>query len=56
MSTILWLGEKLLNVALIMVIVVFQPELRKSVGRSGKAAAVFVPYKSWNGARHYKAL
>lgn len=36
MSTILWLGEKLLNVALIMVIVVFQPELRKALEDLGR--------------------
>ncbi len=35
MSTILWLGQKLLNVALIMVIVVFQPELRKALENLG---------------------
>ena len=36
MSTILWLGEKLLNVALIMAIVVFQPELRKALEDLGR--------------------
>lgn len=36
MNTILWLGEKLLNVALIMVIVVFQPELRKALEDLGR--------------------
>lgn len=36
MSTILWLGEKLLNVALIMIIVVFQPELRKALENLGR--------------------
>ncbi len=36
MSTILWLGEKLLNVALLMVIVVFQPELRKALEDLGR--------------------
>ncbi|MDD6194921.1 MAG: diadenylate cyclase CdaA [Lachnospiraceae bacterium] len=36
MNTILWLGEKLLNVALFMVIVVFQPELRKALEDLGR--------------------
>ena len=36
MNTILWLGEKLLNVALFMVIVVFQPELRKALANLGR--------------------
>lgn len=36
MNTILWLGEKLLNVALIMVVVVFQPELRKALENLGR--------------------
>ena len=36
MNTILWLGEKLLNVALIMVIVVFQPEFRKALEDLGR--------------------
>ena len=36
MNTILWLGEKLLNVALFMVIVVFQPELRKALENLGR--------------------
>ena len=35
MSTILWLGEKLLSVALIAVVVVFQPELRKALDGLG---------------------
>ncbi len=36
MNTILWLGEKLLNVALIAVIVVFQPELRRTLEQLGR--------------------
>lgn len=36
MNTILWLGEKLLSVALFMVIVVFQPELRKALEDLGR--------------------
>lgn len=36
MNTILWLGEKLLNVALIMVVIVFQPELRKALEDLGR--------------------
>ena len=47
MSTILWLGEKLLNVALIMVIVVFQPELRQILEQIGskniRLLRVFAP-------------
>lgn len=36
MDTILWLGEKLLSVALVMIIVVFQPELRKALEDLGR--------------------
>lgn len=36
MSTILWLGEKLLSVALIALVVVFQPELRSGLERLGR--------------------
>lgn len=36
MGTILWLGEKLLNVALIMLVVVLQPELRKALEDLGR--------------------
>ncbi len=35
MSTILWLGEKLLSVALIAVVILFQPELRKALDGIG---------------------
>ena len=35
MSTILWLGERLLNVALLAVVVLFQPELRKALDGLG---------------------
>ena len=35
MSTILWLGEKLLSVALVAVVVLFQPELRKALDGLG---------------------
>ena len=35
MSTILWLGERLLSVALIAVVVLFQPELRKALDGIG---------------------
>ena len=35
MSTILWLGEKLLSVALIVVVMVFQPELRAALEKIG---------------------
>ncbi len=36
MNTILWLGEKLLSVALMVVVVVFQPELRKALEDLGR--------------------
>lgn len=36
MNTILWLGEKFLNVALIALIVVFQPELRRTLEQIGR--------------------
>lgn len=35
MSTILWLGEKLLSVALVAVVILFQPELRKALDGLG---------------------
>ncbi|MCR4611554.1 MAG: diadenylate cyclase CdaA [Lachnospiraceae bacterium] len=35
MSTILWLGERLLSVALIAVVILFQPELRKALDGIG---------------------
>lgn len=35
MSTILWLGERLLSVALIAIVVLFQPELRKALDGLG---------------------
>ncbi len=40
MSTILWLGEKLLSVALIAVVVLFQPELRKALDGIGSRSIV----------------
>ena len=52
MSTILWLGEKLLNVALIMVIVVFQPELRKALEDLG--CLLFLPI--WVLARVFPSV
>ena len=36
MSTILWLGSKLLNAGIIALIVVFQPELRRALERLGR--------------------
>jgi diadenylate cyclase len=36
MSTILWLGERLLNFGLIALVVVFQPELRKALEQLGR--------------------
>lgn len=36
MNTILWLGERLLDIALIMIVVVFQPELRKALENLGR--------------------
>ena len=36
MTTILWLGEKLLNAGLIALLVVFQPELRSALERLGR--------------------
>ena len=36
MNTILWLGEKLLNVAIIAIVVVFQPELRQALEQLGR--------------------
>ncbi len=35
MSTILWLGERLLSVALIAIVILFQPELRKALDGIG---------------------
>ncbi len=40
MSTILWLGERLLSVALIAVVVLFQPELRKALDGIGSRSIV----------------
>ena len=40
MSTILWLGEKLLSVALIAVVILFQPELRKALDGIGSRSIV----------------
>lgn len=36
MSTILWLGERLLNFGMIALVVVFQPELRKALEQLGR--------------------
>ncbi len=36
MNTILWLGEKLLNVAIIAIVVVFQPEMRQALEQLGR--------------------
>lgn len=36
MNTILWLGERLLNIALLMIVIVFQPELRKALEDLGQ--------------------
>ncbi|SFB13114.1 diadenylate cyclase [Acetitomaculum ruminis DSM 5522] len=36
METILWLGEKTLNVGIIAIVVVFQPELRQALERLGR--------------------
>lgn len=36
MSTILWIGKELVSVALIALVVVFQPELRKALERLGR--------------------
>ncbi|MBE5909961.1 diadenylate cyclase CdaA [Pseudobutyrivibrio sp.] len=46
MSTILWLGEKLVSVAVTVLIVVFQPELRRALEQIGrrKIKSIF----SWN--------
>ena len=46
MNTILWLGEKLVTVAMTMLIVVFQPELRRALEQIGrrKITSLF----SWN--------
>lgn len=49
MNTILWLGEKLLNFALIMLVVVFQPELRKALENLGNRK--FFGFLSALGAR-----
>ena len=40
MSTILWLGEKLLSVALIAIVILFQPELRKALDGIGSRSLV----------------
>ena len=37
MSTILWLGEKLLSAGVIALIVVFQPELRRALEKLGRS-------------------
>lgn len=42
MSTILWLGEKLLGVALIAVVILFQPELRKVLDGLGSRSLASV--------------
>ena len=34
MNTIVWIADKLFNVAMIAVVVIFQPEMRKSTGKS----------------------
>ena len=46
MNTILWLGEKLVSVAVTVLIVVFQPELRRALEQIGrrKITSIF----SWN--------
>ncbi|MCR5415200.1 MAG: diadenylate cyclase CdaA [Pseudobutyrivibrio sp.] len=46
MNTILWLGEKLVSVAVTVLIVVFQPELRRALEQIGrrKISTIF----SWN--------
>lgn len=36
MDTILWIGEKLLNIGLIALVIVFQPELRKALEQLGR--------------------
>ena len=36
MSTILWLGSRLFSVALVALVVVFQPELRKALEQLGR--------------------
>ena len=41
MNTILWLGEKLLNVGVMALIVVFQPELRKALEQLGRKNFLF---------------
>lgn len=48
MSTILWIGEKLLNAGLIAFVVVFQPELRKALEQLGRQGLFKIVPTSWN--------
>lgn len=36
MNTILWIAEKTINVAIIAIVVIFQPELRKALEELGR--------------------
>lgn len=48
MSTILWIGEKLLNAGLIAFVVVFQPELRKALEQLGRKGLFKIVPSNWN--------
>ena len=46
MNTILWLAEKTLNVGVIALVVIFQPELRRALEQLGRKNFFIMPWKS----------
>lgn len=47
MNTILWLGEKMVSMAVVALIVVFQPEMRRALEQIGRRK--FTSFISWGG-------
>ena len=50
LSTILWLSNKVLNIAILAIVIIFQPELRKALEDLGNRNIFFYFFRSQEGS------